>query len=66
MYIIGKMLLPVEDLYEQPCSSTTLGISIMVEDFCLQTWHFNEIKAKMWKIPYKKMYIIFPILHTNE
>lgn len=36
MYVIGKMLLTVKDLYEQPYSSTTLGINIMFEDSCLQ------------------------------
>lgn len=66
MYVIGKMFLPVKDLYVQPCSSTTLDISIMFEDSYLQTWQFDKIKAKMWKIPYKKNYIICPILHTDN
>ncbi|EFN70498.1 hypothetical protein EAG_13819, partial [Camponotus floridanus] len=63
MYAIGKVLVLVEDLYTQPISSLTLNIGIMSEYSHLQTWEFDKIRAKMLKMPYKKNYIIFPMLH---
>lgn len=38
IYVVGKMLLLVKDLYTQPFASTNLDTGVMCEDFCLRGW----------------------------
>lgn len=64
IFVIGKYLTTVKDLYTSPCNSSDLGIHIVdVTDNLLHMWNINEIKKKMWKIKFNSYNVVFPLLH---
>ncbi|XP_067204150.1 uncharacterized protein [Linepithema humile] len=64
IYIIGKKLIPDTSLFTIPCESQFLGIAIVKQNKCIESWLYQNICAKVYKIPYKDKFVILPILHT--
>ncbi|XP_058789786.1 uncharacterized protein LOC131663405 [Phymastichus coffea] len=66
VYVVGRTLKIIGSLYELPYSSTDLGIHVVSSQQNLELlyWHINSITAKLFIMPYKENYVVFPILHT--
>jgi len=64
LYIIGKKLVPYRNLFLIPCESRHLGIVIVRQNRCIESWLCHNICTKAFKIPYHDKFIILPILHT--
>lgn len=67
-FIIGRQLKPVKNLYSDPiypCASEQLDVQIMCEDTTVYLWPCDNIRNKMWKMPYNQnQFVVFPIIHT--
>ncbi|KYQ60589.1 hypothetical protein ALC60_00349 [Trachymyrmex zeteki] len=67
-FIIGKKLKVVKDLYSDPvypCTSKELGVQVMREDTAVCLWPCENIRNKMWKMPYdQNQFVVFPVIHT--
>lgn len=70
IYIIGyqmKVIGPI-NLYTSPCDSEKLNIKIVSRtkyNSLLKCWCFCDVRAKLWRIPFKdNCYIVLPIIHT--
>ena len=66
--VVGKKCEIINDLYEIPCKSQLMNVSI-----CREMQNENEInftlfdiKTKMFKIPYENNFVCFPILHSYD
>lgn len=64
IYIIRKKLILDTSLFTIPCESQLFGIAIVKQNRCIESWLYENICAKVYKIPYKDKFIILPILHT--
>lgn len=67
IYIIGKKLKKMGSFYRLPCDSEHLDIMIVgdLEKSRRFHWPITDIKCKVWAMPYKKKYVVFPLVHTN-
>lgn len=65
-YIIGEKLLPTENLYELPYSSSLLNITEVHKSNTLNSWDCNTILCKMFKISYGNKFVVFPIVHSSQ
>lgn len=69
IYVIGKKLKYIKNLYELPCPSDELGIKIMTtNNDHIYSYPITQLKYKIWKIPYgndPNMFAIFPIIHEK-
>jgi len=69
IFVIGKRLLIVQDLYDVPLKSSLLQINIVNKNYENQTlnaWNINNVAAKAWKIPYGKQFVVCPLIHTYK
>lgn len=70
LYIIGKQLKEEnKQLYTKPCSSTSINIKIVTNcsnNKLLETWIYEGIFCKMYKMSYNNHIILFPIIHTQN
>jgi len=69
IFVIGKRLLIVQDLYDVPLKSSLLQINIVNKNYENQTlnaWSINNVAAKAWKIPYGKQFVVYPLIHTYK
>lgn len=62
--IIGRRFMVLENFYEDPCSSSQLGIYHASSIGCLEMFSVNDIKHKCIKFPYRNNFVIFPLIHT--
>lgn len=68
LFLIGKQLKCVKDVYELPCKSSNFSINVMTtsnDNICF--WPITDLSCKAWKIPYgndKNTFAIFSINHT--
>lgn len=68
LFLIGKQLKCVQDVYEVPCKSSNFNINVVTisnDNIC--SWPITDVLCKVWKIPYgnnKNTFAIFPINHT--
>lgn len=62
-----KVIDPI-NLYTIPCESEKLNIKIVSnnkQNSLLKSWCFNNVHAKLWRIPYKdNLYIVVSIIHS--
>lgn len=66
LYLIGKQCLIQRELYNlSRFHSGTLGINIIVESKKIEEWSVDSIFCKIFKIPCKKGFITFPLIHTS-
>lgn len=67
-FIIGRKLKVVKNLYSDPvypCASEQLGVQVMREDTAVCLWPCDNIRHKMWKMPYNQnQFVVFPVIHT--
>ena len=64
IFVIGKEMKIMGSIYNTPCMSSELGINIICEsNNDINSWHINEITAKLLRLPYKQYHVIFPVLH---
>ncbi|XP_077256605.1 uncharacterized protein LOC143894311 [Temnothorax americanus] len=67
-FIIGRKLKVVKNLYSDPvypCASKQLGVQVMREDTAVCLWPCENIRNKMWKMPYNQnQFVVFPVIHT--
>lgn len=65
-FIIGRKLKVVKNLYSDPvypCASEQLGV--MREDTAVFLWPCDNIRNKMWKMPYNQnQFVVFPVIYT--
>lgn len=69
IFVIGKKLLIVTDLYDVPLKSSLLQINIVNKNYENQTlneWNVNNVVAKVWKIPYGEQFVVCPLIHTYK
>lgn len=69
IFVIGKKLLNVQDLYDVPMKSSLLQINIVNKNYENQTssaWNINYVAAKAWKIPYGEQLVVYPLIHTYK
>lgn len=69
IFIIGKKLLKVQDLYDVPIKSFFLQINIVNENYenqSLNVWIINNVAVKAWKIPYGKQFVICSLILTYK
>lgn len=67
IFLIGKKLQYVKDLYTIQCNSSQLGIKVMkVNSENINSWSIADLLFKAWKIPYSNdsnTFAIFPLNH---
>lgn len=64
IFIVGKRLSIVKDLYTLPCNSSDLEIyTVTLTDYQLHTWSIKQLDKKMWRMTYGSSYVVFPMLH---
>ncbi|XP_039313198.1 uncharacterized protein LOC113002646 isoform X1 [Solenopsis invicta] len=67
-FIIGRKLKVVKNLYSEPiypCASEELGIQVMREDTAVCLSPCENVRNKMWKMPYDhNQFVVFPVIHT--
>lgn len=69
IFLIGKKLKYVKDVYELPCKSSNFGITVMTLDISdnIFSWPITDLQCKAWKIPFgnnENTFAIFPLNHT--
>lgn len=65
LFIVGREMTYVKDLYTLPCSSSTLNIKVVEKsNGAFQIWPFKMISAKLFTLPFKEKIAVFPILHS--
>ena len=65
LYVLAKRMEIEGNFYEQPLPSSTLGIYVVRQiDTDIEVWNVNSITAKLCIFPYKKHYVVLPLLHT--
>ncbi|XP_036138283.1 uncharacterized protein LOC118644257 [Monomorium pharaonis] len=67
IFVIGKKMLNIENLYDLPIKSSLLQINIVNknnENQTLNAWPINNVVTKAWKIPYGEQFVVFPLIHT--
>lgn len=68
IFIIGKKLKYIKDVYELPCKSSDFGIKVMtIDNNNIFYWQVTDILCKAWKIPYendRNTFAIFPLNHA--
>ncbi|XP_071639678.1 uncharacterized protein [Temnothorax longispinosus] len=71
-YLIGKEIMHnSSDLYTEPCHSRNFNIHVVTNNECeemsnLKIWPCRLIKAKLCKLPYKRSFVLIPIIHTFQ
>lgn len=65
-YVIGKKLLPVNEIYDSPCKSSQLMSQIVQLDDKFGIWKCAKIEAKLCKIQYKDKLYVLPLLHAYK
>lgn len=66
IFLIGKKLKYVEDVYKTPCKSSLFNIRVMsTSSDDLFSWHITDVLYKTWKISYdnSNTFAIFPLNH---
>lgn len=64
---VGSKHPHIGNFFDKPCPSKKIGIQIVGEHRNkLNSWHMDDIKEKLWKMPYKGNYVVFPIIHTRS
>lgn len=67
LFLIGKKLKYVKDVYAVPCKSSDLGIKVMtVNNDKIFAWPITNLQCKSWKIPCgndPNEFAIFPLNH---
>lgn len=69
IYVIGKKMIKIGDLYEIPnFKSSYLGIYKVRHDerSVIELWKFNQISAKCMILPFEDNFVTLPILHTYK
>lgn len=67
LFIIGKPLKIIGDLYIEPMRSSRLGIHVVQHQHSdLHKYCIDRISAKLFKLPYELHFVTFPILHTYK
>lgn len=68
IFVIGKKLRYVKNLYELPCQSSDFEIKVMaLTNNNISSWPITDVLYKAWKIPCENdpnIFAIFPINHT--
>lgn len=68
IFLIGKKLTYVKELYHKPCDSSLFGIKIMtLKNNDIYSWPITELLYKAWKITYENnsnTFAIFPLRHA--
>lgn len=66
IFLVGKQLKFVKNVYTLPCKSSILNIKIMtINDDKICSWPITDLLCKAWKMPYNnsKTFAIFPLNH---
>lgn len=68
IFVIGKKLTYVDNVYELPCKSSELDIKIMmINSDELFSYPITDVLSKVWKIPFANkpnMFAVLPLNHT--
>lgn len=64
VFVIGKQLIPTEDVYYNPCKPEMFHIYVVKKDNDLKSWMVQSINIKLCKIIYKDKLYVFPVSHT--
>lgn len=68
IFLIGKKLKCVKDVYKAPCKSSNFSINVMIiSSDNIFSWPITDFLCKAWKIPYgydRNTFAIFPLNHT--
>lgn len=67
LVVIGSKYKALKNFYSLgPFDSRTIGIQIIdqSEAIELKCFRLSDIKCKVWKMPYKNKFVVFP-LHNN-
>jgi len=68
IFVIGKKLTYISNVYELPCKSSELGIQVMMIN-CDEIFSYpiTDVLCKVWKIPFANkpnIFAVFPLNHT--
>lgn len=67
IFLIGKKLKYIKEVYKLPCDSSDFSIKVMkVDHNNLFSWPVTDLLCKTWKIPYgndRDIFAIFPLNH---
>ena len=67
IYIVGKPFKTIDSFYNTSIDSSRLHIVIVDSSLNnLQLYKYEDIFAKACKIPYKKKFVMFPMMHTYD
>jgi len=68
VFLIGKKLKYIKDVYESPCKYSDFNIKIMiVNNYNICSWPITDLLGKAWKIPFgnkPNTFAIIPLNHT--
>jgi hypothetical protein len=70
IFLIGKKLTFVKDLFDKPCESSQLGIKVMtLRSSNIYSWPITDLLYKAWRIKYdnnihSNTFAIFPLKHV--
>ena len=64
LYVIGYRLTIKKSLYTSPINSDVLNIEIVKRSNDLEMYPGNLIVAKLCKMPFRKNYVVFPLIHS--
>lgn len=64
--LIGKEMKKCGSFYSLPLDSSIINIYIITtENSKLEAFDFKTVRYKMWKLPYKNHFVVFPLLHAD-
>lgn len=64
--VIGKKYNSVNNLYTKPVCSSIIGIHVVDNlSECFSYWPISNIHQKLIRLPYKKGFVVMPLLHTD-
>lgn len=63
--LIVKYMKKLGNFYDAPCDSSDINILVVNLKDSLNSCNLSSVCCKMWRMPYKNNYIVFPLIYSD-